>query len=124
MQLRDDLEHIIYPGVWGFFGGHNEPGEHPTEGMKRELLEELGYVPPEIELYVIQEDKRIRRHFYHGALTVPITELELNEGQDLALCSVEEIQKGEKYSERLREVRTMGALHQQALLKFINSNLI
>lgn len=26
MQLRDDLPTIAYPGVWGFFGGHIEPG--------------------------------------------------------------------------------------------------
>nr|WP_228383162.1 hypothetical protein [Synechococcus elongatus] len=27
LQLRDDLDWILYPGQWGLFGGHIEPGE-------------------------------------------------------------------------------------------------
>lgn len=124
MQLRDDFEHIIYPGVWGFFGGHIEVGEDPTAGVKRELAEELGYVPPKIELFVEHADDRARRYFYHGELTVPISNLALNEGQDLALCSIEEIQKGEKFSEKLGEMRYLGEPHRKALLTFIESGLI
>ena len=101
MQLRDDFEHIIYPGVWGFFGGHIEIGEDPTAGVKRELEEELGYVPPKIALFLEHEDDRAHRYFYHGELTVPVSELALNEGQDLALCSVKEIEKGEKSKEKV-----------------------
>jgi len=119
MQLRDDFEHIIYPGIWGFFGGHIETGESPTAGVKRELMEEIGYVPPKLELFVEQADDRVRRYFYHGELTVPVSELQLNEGQDLALCSTDEIKKGEKYSARLKEVRSLGKPHQKALLAFI-----
>ena len=124
MQLRDDFEHIVCPGVWGFFGGHIEIGENPTVGVKRELEEELGYLPPQLDLFFVQEDDKIRRYFYHGELTVPVSELELNEGQDMALCSVAEIQKGEKYSEKLNEVRSLGNRHQDALLKFINSGIL
>ena len=123
MQLRDDFDHIIYPGVWGFFGGHIEVGENPAAGIERELLEEIGYVPPQLDLFVEQADDRVRRYFYYGALTVPIRELALNEGQDLALCSVEEIERGEKYSARLGEMRSLGEPHQKALLAFIESGL-
>lgn len=119
MQLRDDFEHIIYPGIWGFFGGHIEVGEDPTAGVKRELMEEIGYVPPKLELFVERTDNKVRRYFYHGALTVPVSELQLNEGQDLALCSIEEIRQGKKYSEKLGETRSLGEPHQKALLAFI-----
>ena len=121
MQLRDDFPHIIYPGCWGFFGGHIEPGESVDFGVRRELAEELGYVPPSLALFRTNEDERKRRFYYHGLLTVPIEELQLNEGQDLALCSPEEIEKGEKYSERLGEVRSLGKPHQQILLDFLKS---
>lgn len=124
MQLRDDFPHIVYPGIWGFFGGHIEPGEHPDTGIQRELIEELGYAPPHLDLFLERSDSKTQRYFYHGELTVPLSKLQLNEGQDLGLCSVEEIRAGEKYSERLGEVRSLGKPHQQALLAFIESGLL
>jgi 8-oxo-dGTP diphosphatase len=124
MQLRDDFPHIIYPGCWGFFGGHLDPGEDPDSGIRRELVEELGYVPPKLELFREQSDDRISRYVYHGELTVPLNELQLNEGQDMALCSPKEIVAGQKYSQRLGEVRSLGKPHQRALLAFIESGLL
>ncbi len=121
MQLRDDLPHIVHPGIWGFFGGHIEPGEDSSVGVRRELLEEIAYSPPELMLFCEQADSKIKRYFYHGELTVPVSELQLNEGQDLGLLSVKEIEAGEKFSVKLGEVRSLGKPHQQALIAFINS---
>ncbi|MEM9946899.1 MAG: NUDIX hydrolase [Cyanobacteria bacterium P01_D01_bin.36] len=124
MQLRDDFPHIIFPGVWGFFGGHNEPGETPDVSVRRELEEEIGYVPPVLQLFYDAADDKVHRYYYHGELTVPIDELQLNEGQDLALCSVAEIRAGKKRSPKLNEVRSLGGPHQEALLAFIKSGLM
>ena len=120
MQLRDDFPHIVYPGCWGFFGGHIEPDEDADAGMRRELLEELCYVPPQLTLFQEKFDGKVRRCYYHGQLTVPVSELQLNEGQDLGLCSAAEIRAGEKYSEKLGELRSLGKPHQHALLSFID----
>ncbi|NEQ51053.1 MAG: NUDIX domain-containing protein, partial [Leptolyngbya sp. SIO3F4] len=51
MQLRDDFPHILFPGHWGFFGGHLEPGETADQAIRRELKEEIGYIPEEITLF-------------------------------------------------------------------------
>ena len=123
MQLRDDFPHIVHPGCWGFFGGHIEANEAVDIGIRRELVEELGYLPPKLALFQQHADSSKRRYYYHGELTVPVSELQLNEGQDLGLCSVEEIRAGQKYSEVLGEVRSLGKPHQQALLKFLESGL-
>ena len=119
MQLRDDLPNIIFPGHWGFFGGHLEPGEDTNSGMRRELYEEIGYVPKTITLFESTEDERVIRHFYQAELTVSVKDLELNEGQDMGLCTVADIQRGYKYSLKLGEDRPLGHPHQKALLSFI-----
>lgn len=124
MQLRDDFPHIVYPGCWGFFGGHIEPGEEAEAGIRRELLEELGYVPSDMAFFQEQSDQKTRRYYYHSALAVPVNRLQLNEGQDLGLCSLAEIRAGEKYSCKLGEMRQLGKPHQQALLSFIASGLM
>lgn len=121
MQLRDDFPHIVHPGCWGFFGGHLDPGEDADTAINRELLEEIGFLPPALSLFEQQSDETKRRYYYHGELTVPISDLQLNEGQDLALCSVAEIRAGEKFSEKLGEVRSLGKPHQAILLKFMRS---
>ena len=46
LQLRDDIDSIIYPGHWGLFGGHLEMGETASEAMHRELQEEINCHPP------------------------------------------------------------------------------
>jgi len=124
MQLRDDLPHIVHPGIWGFFGGQMELGEVPRAGLERELTEEIGYVPTQIELFREQSDERSRRYYYYAELAVPLGELQLNEGQDMALCSVAEVRSGQKYSKQLGEVRSLGKPHQQILLDFIESGLV
>lgn len=121
MQLRDDLPSIIYPGHWAFFGGHLEPGEDADTAVFRELAEEIGYTPPELSLYKQINDGRIIRHFYHGPLTVPPGQLQLNEGQDLGLCAIADIQRGYKFSAKLAEDRPLGAPHQAILLDFLST---
>lgn len=119
MQLRDDLPNIIFPGHWGFFGGHLEPGEDADTGVRRELHEEIGHVPTALTLFESTEDERVIRHFYQAELTIPVNQLQLNEGQDIGLCSPQDIQRGYKYAPKLGEDRPLGHPHQKALLTFI-----
>ena len=50
-QLRDDIPTITFPGYWGLFGGALESLETPNLAIKRELYEELLYLPTSIELF-------------------------------------------------------------------------
>ncbi|MBE9064743.1 NUDIX domain-containing protein [cf. Phormidesmis sp. LEGE 11477] len=124
MQLRDDLPTIHYPGIWGFFGGHAEQNESPECSVKRELIEEIGYAPAQTKLFCERESVGYRRYYYYAELAAPLSELRLNEGQDMALCSVAEVQSGQKYSEKLGEMRSLGGPHRQVLLDFIESGLV
>ncbi len=119
LQLRDNIPTILYPGYWAFFGGHMEPGETPEEAIWRELKEEIAYTPPWLKLFRRQEDERVVRNIFYGPLEVPLAQLELNEGWDMGLWTVADIQRGERYSAAAAEVRPLGQPHQQILLDFV-----
>ena len=122
MQLRDDIPGILYPGYWGLFGGHLEPGESPNSGIKRELLEEIGYCPPQLEKFGCDTDEGIIRHIYHGQLTVGLEELVLQEGMDMGLLSPEQVRDGRALSLKIDEVRPLGPPHQRIVLGIINAH--
>lgn len=124
LQLRDDKPQIRYPGQWAFFGGHLEPDEYPEVGLMRELLEEIGYCPPCARHFRSYGEKtEILRHVFSAPLEVEITTLELNEGMDLGLCSIEAIQRGYLYSQRIGKIRPISSPHRQILLDFLQSGI-
>lgn len=119
LQLRDDLPDIAYPGQWGLFGGHLEPGETPEQGLKRELIEEIGYTVEAPYLFCLNVDKQITRYIFCAPLTVEVEALVLGEGQDLKLISSEDIYRGYSLSNKLTEQRSLGAIHQKILLNYL-----
>ncbi|MBE9168043.1 NUDIX hydrolase [Pleurocapsales cyanobacterium LEGE 06147] len=119
MQLRDDFPNIIYPGHWGLFGGHLEPGETPEAALKRELLEEINYAIAAPIKFRSYADSRVIRHVYHAPLKVSLDELVLNEGWDLGLVKLEDIQRGKCYSAKARQEKPLGDIHQHILLEFV-----
>jgi 8-oxo-dGTP diphosphatase len=120
MQLRDNIPGIVYPGYWGLFGGHIEPGETPDVAVKREVLEEITYtLPPYFEFRCYADDVAIR-HVFHAPLLVELNQLTLNEGWDMGLLTPKDIQQGQYYSSIADEVRPLGPIHQQIMLDFIS----
>ncbi|MEH2454846.1 NUDIX hydrolase [Nostoc sp.] len=122
MQLRDNIPGILYPGYWGLFGGHIEPDETPDLAVKREILEEIGYNLPSFVEFGCYFDERVVRHVFHAPLLVELNELVLNEGWDMGLLTLEDINQGNCYSENAGEVRPLGNVHQRIILDFIQTN--
>lgn len=126
MQLRDDVPNIIYPGCWGFFGGHLEASETPLEAVKREVSEEISYRIPTATLFGLYNDTRddgshITRHVFIAPLTVPLTELQLNEGWDMALLTKTAVKTGGSHSAIAQQWRPIPTIHQRILLDFFDS---
>lgn len=48
MQIRDDVPYIRHPGALGLFGGAIEAGEQADGAVRRELDEEIGFVPDDL----------------------------------------------------------------------------
>lgn len=88
-----------WPGYWGFFGGGIEDGETAEEGLKREIMEELGYVVDNHRL-IIEQDFIGDSHF--GKRYIYVCEYDVE--QELVLCS-ESQDYGWYYMEELEGVR-------------------
>jgi 8-oxo-dGTP diphosphatase len=119
MQLRDNIPTILYPGLWGLFGGHIEAGETPEIAVIREVIEEIGYQITAPKKFGCYGDERAMRHVFYAPLTVGIDRLVLSEGWDLGLLTPEQIRAGSAYSAIANEERPLGPMHQKIMLDFI-----
>ncbi|GAB4354442.1 MAG: NUDIX hydrolase [Cyanophyceae cyanobacterium] len=118
MQLRDDFPHILYPGVWGFFGGHIEADEDPLPALQRELIEEIGHCPDGLTLCREEPDSDYHRYFFAAPCSIPRDALHLGEGMDLDWVPLGDVQLGRHLSPQLQEARPLGSPHQAVLLWF------
>ncbi len=89
MQLRDRKPGIWYPDHWGLFGGAVEDGEDPLDAMRRELVEELDFIPADLRYFCRQEltfeplgEEPCWRIFYEVAATTgQMATMRLGEGR-------------------------------------------
>lgn len=100
LYQRDNKPGIPYPGYWDFFGGGLEKGESPLECIKRECLEEIGFIPEKI-LFI--QTIEVPRHYlnpndcivhvFNGKIYKQIDEINLQEGTDINYFSFEDLKE-------------------------------
>jgi 8-oxo-dGTP diphosphatase len=120
MPLRDEIPTIVAPGCCGLFGGHLDPGETPEQALLRELLEEISWQPPAIELVMVHQVHRRTAHVFQAELAVPLEQLQLLEGQHMALVRADDLLAGSIWSAQLGTHRPLA----DGLLEVIQHVLI
>ena len=107
LQLRDDIEGILYPGQWALFGGHLDPGETPEVALRRELEEEINWAGSDLAPWFELRDEQRIRHFFRGPLAVQFGSLTLLEGQDMVLAELDALLTGSIWSPKCQEKRSL-----------------
>ncbi|MBD3282502.1 MAG: NUDIX domain-containing protein [Candidatus Portnoybacteria bacterium] len=94
LQLRDDNKEIPYPDQWNLIGGACFDGEDPDDAIIREIKEEIGFEPNDISKILINYSPGgVERHWYVASFFEDINSIDLKEGQEIRLFSLEEMEE-------------------------------
>ena len=93
-------------GLWGFPGGGVEKREDPEQAVKREALEEVGYVAGSIKKVgvYIEPDKNSTRHVFKGRVVGGALKLHPDELMDAKWFTLGEIDDLNMRGEWVKEV--------------------
>ncbi|MBL7078167.1 NUDIX domain-containing protein [Candidatus Shapirobacteria bacterium] len=99
--VQERGEHSRLGEKYGFFGGRIEEGETPESAIKRELLEEIGYIPEKLEYWLKDSYKwekegrykgwTITCHVFLSPITLRLGKAKISEGEGKIKLTLEEV---------------------------------
>ncbi len=92
---------------YGFWGGELDKGESPDQAIRRELEEELGFIPKKLDYwkkssFTIQEEgkykgKEVELHIFLSPITPQLEKAKVIEGKGMLKMSIDEVIKGKGF---------------------------
>ncbi len=90
-------EQSAKPNCFGFWGGKLDPDENILTGLSREVIEEVGFVPPYERFMIIDEFTSPDSHFKYYSFVVIVTDEFIpkinHESQGYCWCSLDNYPK-------------------------------
>jgi 8-oxo-dGTP diphosphatase len=81
LQLRDDISTIPYPNTWCLPGGHIEGEESPEACLVREMEEEMGISPVDLNYFMEIAYPDETEYFFLAQMDFDVGDIALTEGQ-------------------------------------------
>lgn len=95
MVLQNRGSHSKYGEKYGFWGGSVESDESPEEALRRELIEELNYIPKVLNFwqdYSFQiKAEKITLHLFLSDITEELLKTKVNEGNGMIIFKLKDI---------------------------------
>lgn len=100
LQHRDNKNNIFFPNFWGLFGGAIDENEKYSDGLNREIQEELNLnISHKKKKFITNttfqiKNKKIERHVYSLEIsTNEFKHIKINEGQNFKLFTKKELER-------------------------------
>jgi 8-oxo-dGTP diphosphatase len=91
LQLRDDISTIPYPNTWCLPGGHIEGEESPEACLVREMEEEMGISPADLDYFMEIAYPDETEYYFLAHMDFDVGDIELTEGQAIGWFSREAV---------------------------------
>lgn len=113
IAVQERGDHSRLGEKYGFFGGRIKGGETPRQAMERELLEEIGFAPKELnywlkDSYIVEEKGKykgwlINCDVFLSPITSRLEKAKVAEGKGIVKMSIDKIIEGKGFPNKSTE---------------------